>query len=709
MTVSRRAWLKGVAAAGLATAVPRLFAWSAGEKHAGGRRAALLAYLARQARPDGGFAFGDQQRSHLSATHAVIGSYRLLGETAPGREALIAFIRSHHPSALKKLNQPHRVFDLEQIEALQWLGDDAADLAPAIQAITAPWAYDKYFERDGNPVLHSESAVVQCHALLGLPPDRLKPAYPEYFAARRRANGSFNTTPAEDGSDGHVMNTLWSLQALRCLGEAENRVTGTVAWLQSCQREDGAFSYQPNAPFADVDDIGYTRAALRALRLLGATARNREACRRWILSLVQPDGGFSDRPGWLSNPVATFVALDALDALGSADVLAEVATPAVRPRRILAPDLKIYTAQIEAHGAGSPVEAVAVAAAARIDLWGAKNASAAWLERARRAAADTRTPVRFFTSREEQGTWVRMPGVGTYSHTSDLIAPDGADIGASIASDRSWTWPEYRARRLGPLERAGGCLIWQFGENEEITRLFLDDSLARGGYAAISTFHFYNPDFVNSEPFLERWRGQLPFVALQDAHGYEAWWASELLTGSRTLFLAKEPTWEGWREALRMNRVLAMRHDRISRGETWMHYGSEEVRDFVLAREAEWRWWDNPRRPRPLASLVVVRPEDEFEAGRPERGVALRVRCAWACTIQNTPETPIAELVILTLDGRALETEKVERARPKNPALGDVYQLAKLPGIAAGAHAAVAVAREIATGREERITVEFSI
>ena len=160
-------------------------------------------------------------------------------------------------------------------------------------------------------------------------------------------------------------------------------------------------------------------------------------------------------------------------------------------------------------------------------------------------------PVRFFVANEEYGTWVDVPGLGTYSHTSDILAPAGSDFGPSLANRGVVSWPDYRARRLDPLQKAGGRLVWQFGENEELVRLVLDDSLERGGFAAISTFHFGNPDFTNSEPFLARYRCQIPFVALQDAHGDEPWWFADMTTGFRTLFLAREPTWEGWLEALR--------------------------------------------------------------------------------------------------------------------------------------------------------------
>ncbi len=158
------------------------------------------------------------------------------------------------------------------------------------------------------------------------------------------------------------------------------------------------------------------------------------------------------------------------------------------------------------------------------------------------------------------------------------------------------------------------------------TRIFLDDSLQRGGFAAISTFHFGNPDFANSEAFLHQYREQIPFVALQDAHGAEPWWFADMTTGFRTLFLARTPTWDGWLEALEKNWVVAVRHDAVSRFETWMHGGSKQVVDFIQQRAASWQWWDNPQVQRPLVSLVALTPADEFEAARPDSGVVLRVR-----------------------------------------------------------------------------------
>ena len=669
--------------------------------------AAVTAYLESLARPDHGYAWDDQPLSHLTPTWAVIGTYRLLGRMPPARAELAAFVRTHHPRDLKKLEQERRIFDYQQVQALAWLEEDLAAFRPGIAACVKPLGYLRQYERQGYPVLQSELGAVQSHALAGLPTEGLVGPFGAYLDLRRRANGSFNNTPAADGGDGHVMNTWWALQAGRVLGRGVKARDELVAWLQACQLPGGGFTHAPAPAFGGVDDVAYTRAALRALQFLGAEPRRRAEAVAYLHSLANADGGFGDRPGWSSNASATYHALDALAALGE---LGSVPRMRRRPRPVPAavPEgLGIYSIQIEAHGQGSPAEAVALARSLKIDLWGAKNARPEWLARARTLAAAEAVPVEFFVANEEYGTWVDVPGLGTYSHTSDIVAPAGADAGPSLAAGGPVSWPEFRTRRLDPLQRAGGRLAWQFGENEELVRMFLDDSVERGGFAMISTFHFGNPDFLNTEPFLNRWRGRIPFIALQDAHGPEPWWFADQSTGFRTLFLAKAPTWEGWLEALRRNWTVAVRRDVWTRGRTWLHAGSDAVRDHVLAREVEWRWWDNPAIRRPMVSLVALTPADTFEAGRPERGVALRVRCAWENTAQGLPKSPLTELERLVVDGRDVQPSLVERRRA-NGQREDHYHLLHVPsGVAPAVREATAVVREVGSGARHERTVRF--
>lgn len=664
-------------------------------------------YLESLARPDGGYAWADQEQSHLTPTFAVIGCYRALRTAPPHPARLAEFVRTHHPSQLKKLEQERRVFEFQQVQALVWLGADPAEFRERIRRWKQPLAYLKQYEQHGYPVFQSEMGAILCRPLLGLPLDDLSPSFTGYLDARRRPNGSFNNTPAADGGDGHVMNTWWGLQALKALGGAEEKKRETIAWLRACQLPEGGFTWQPKPDFAGVADAGYTWAAVRALELLGAAPADPGACAGWLHSLANADGGCSDRPGWLSNPMATYYVLDALAALGRLDSLATVRRRPAANRAVLPGGLRVFSIQIEAHGQGSPAEAVDLAGALRIDLWGAKNARPDWIARAQAIAEQRKTPVTFFAANEEYGTWVNVPGFGTYSHTSDLIAPPGADIGASLAGPGVVAWPEFRARRLAPLVKGGGRLIWQFGENEELVRLFLDDSLQRGGYAAISTFHFGNPDFTNSEPFLHRWRGQIPYVALQDAHGAEPWWFADMTTGFRTLFLGTAPTWENWLNALEKNWVVAVRHDAASGFQTWMHSGSDAVRAFVREREKDWRWWDNPAIRRPLVSIVPVWPGDIFEVARPAQGVTLRVRGAWENNPQGLLKQPLAELVRLTVDGKEVAPTLVTIKAPRGALLADHYHHFHIADPAPGKHQATAVVRELATKTEVSRTIEF--
>ncbi len=666
-------------------------------------------YLESLRRPDGGYAWPDQPRSHLTPSFAAVGCYHLLQREPPERRALVEFLRTHHPFHLKKLERDLRVFDFQQIQSLLWLGEDVSSFREQVRNWTKPSVYPTAYEKHGYPILQLEAMSLLCRQLVGLAMDDVAPAFGEYIQSRQRPNGSFNNTPTADGGDGHVMNTWWAIQALTALGKPQEKREETVEWVQRCQTSGGGFTWQPEPAFAGVEDVTYAWAAVRTLKHLGASPARREACVGQLRSLWNADGGFSDRPGWPSNPEATYRTLDALHVLSAFDSLSShMGRTRTKSRPKLPKDLKVFTIQVEAHGRGSCIEAVELARALRIDLWGAKNAVPGWIAKAQSIADQRKVAVKFFVANEEYGTFVDVPGLGTYSHTSDIVVPSGVDFGASLAGGEAVTWEEFRRRRLAPLHEAGGRLIWQFGENEELTRLYLDDSLQRGGYAGISTFHFGNPDFTNSEPFLKHYWQQIPFVALQDAHGEESWWWLDKLEGFRTLFLAREPTWEGWLTALRNNWVVAVRHDQVSQGRTWLHGGPPEVVDFVRRRERQWRWWNNPSLEAPLVSLAVVTPDDRWEAARPQQGVTIRVRCRWDCTTQGQPKTPRAELLKLEVDGREVAPTLVAPGAKWRVYQGH-YHFHHIAQPAAGRHTATATIRVLATKAQSRHTVEFLV
>ncbi|AMV21922.1 prenyltransferase/squalene oxidase repeat-containing protein [Planctomyces sp. SH-PL14] len=714
--LSRRQTLQQLAAAGLGSLTATALRGAAPETQASRPEwhDEAIAYLETLARPDGGYAWGDQPESHLAPTFAVIAAYQVLGRPVPRTAACAEYMRTHHPTEWKKLEQEHREFDFQQLQALHWLG--AKDLAAAqfterVRGWTAPVPYLAQYERHRHPVFRFQLAALACRPLLGLPMEPVAAEFSRYLLSRRRPNGSFNNSPAAEGGDGHVLNTLWGLEGMALLGLEEDHAAATIAWLQGCQAPSGGFRWQPKPAWGMEPDVAYTWGAVTGLARLGARPTDPDAAVRWLLSLRNADGGFGDRPGWASNAVATRYALEALAALDSLQ-----APPPSLPKRIAAvpttlpKGLQVFSIQIEAHGSGSPAEAVDLAKSLQIDLWGAKNAKPGWLEAAQSLADRQQVPVRFFTANEEYGTWIDVPGFGTYSHMSDIIAPAGSEIGPALTGDAAAEWNDFRRRRIEPLHAGQGRIVWQFGENEELVRTLLDDALERGGYAAVSTFHFGNPDFTNSEPFLNRYRGHLPFVALQDAHGPEPWWFADMTTGFRTLFLAEAPTWENWLTALRNGWVAAVRRDAVTGDKLRMHAGSDEVARFVLEQEMRWRWWDNPAIARPLVSVVVLKAGDRFETGVPETGVALRIRCAWTNTNQGVPKTALAELKTVTVDGQTVEPEPLETmAARRGPLPADRAHIVRMPSVAAGEHVVRVTVARLADGGEESREIRFTV
>src|SRR5688500_133725 len=147
--IVRRTMLKLTALAGAAAASPlRMF----GQSGSAPSLRAITDYLQTLARPDGGYAWGDQEITHLTPTFGVIGAYRVLQQTPPNKDKLVEYVRTHHPRELKKLEQERRIFDWQQVQALTWLGADASEFKPKIAALTKPLGYLKQYERNGYPV-----------------------------------------------------------------------------------------------------------------------------------------------------------------------------------------------------------------------------------------------------------------------------------------------------------------------------------------------------------------------------------------------------------------------------------------------------------------------------------------------------------------------------------------------------------------------------
>ena len=178
-----------------------------------------------------------------------------------------------------------------------------------------------------------------------------------------------------------------------------------------------------------------------------------------------------------------------------------------------------------------------------------------------------------------------------------------------------------------------------------------------------------------------------------------------MTTGFRTVFLATEPTYAAWLEALEKNWTVAVRNDRWSRDEVLMHGGDEKILDFVRSHEDQWRWWNNPAIRRPMVSLVAVSPRGPF---RPhcQKGAHLRVRTAWTNTTQGQLVEPLSQFVSLTVDGVKVDAEEVtKRAGRNRNALSDHYYLWRIPEPTPEEHNATAVVRVLEWGKSYRKTL----
>src|SRR5687768_5323964 len=198
--LSRRAMLKLTTLAGAATLSPlQVFGQSKPVRDDVART--ITDYLQTLARSDGGYAWGDQELSHLTPTLGVIGSYHVLRQMPPHKDRLAEYVRTHHPREVKKLEQERRIFDYQQVQALIWLGADVSEFEPKIAKLTKPLGYLRQYERHGYPIFQSELGAVMSHQLLRLPTAGIADAFGAYIDERRRANGSYNNTPAADGGD----------------------------------------------------------------------------------------------------------------------------------------------------------------------------------------------------------------------------------------------------------------------------------------------------------------------------------------------------------------------------------------------------------------------------------------------------------------------------------------------------------------------------
>lgn len=645
----------------------------------------LLNYIhTKLAKPDGGFGWEEQYDSHSTPTYAVTGILYDINELPNDKQRLAEFIRTHHPQkgTDKKVNYVAgaavrgeagpsgsnlRNLVYEQIRAILWLGGDVSYFKEDVKSWKSQAGILANYEAHGYGGLFQEAMTPVCSKLVGVQMQDAE-AFVKYLEICRRKNGSFNNAPASAGGNGNILNTFWSLYAQSALSVSPSLSSETIAWINSCQLENGGFTHQPNPQIGANDDVAYTWAAVKSLQLLGAKPKESRKAINYLLSLRNADGGFGDRPGLHSTPVASFYAIDALKALNALSALDK--SPRPKAATEVVPDFRgynVYTVQFQAHGQGSPAEAVMLADSLKIHLWGVKYPVAGWLEAAQKLADKNKVPVTFFVANEPHDNELIIPGMGSFNHVLDYITP----ANTPVYFRDSTTFEELKNTTLKQLKGANGGLMLQVSNNEPLARILLDESVNNFGYRAISTIHF-GQNFMFWLPYLAEYQYRLPLVTLQDAHGTESWWWSNELVSHRTLFIAKEPTYEGMITALRNNWVAGVRHDDVSNFKTRMLGGTPAARKFFSENSTNWQWWDNKEHAnRPWAAITILTPRDTFDVARPEKGLAIRVRCWWN-SVRQSLKSPAVRLEQLKVNGIIVDP-KLVTLKTRNGDTSDAY------------------------------------
>ncbi|HEX2976790.1 MAG TPA: prenyltransferase/squalene oxidase repeat-containing protein, partial [Bacteroidales bacterium] len=468
------------------------------------------------------------------------------------------------------------------------------------------------------------------------------------------------------------------------------------------QMGNGGFTHQPYPKIGANDDVAYTWAAIKSLKLLGAGPKDIKAVVKYLVSLRNADGGFGDRPGLHSTPVASFYAIDALKELGMLSALDKSRKAKSLPNE--KPDFtgcKIYTVQFQAQGQGSPKEAVMLADSLHIDLWGVKYPVKGWVAEAQRLANERKVPVTFFISNEPHDNLVTVPGMGSFNHVLDYIAPGDREIPFA----ENALFEDLKNTTLKQLKEVNGGLMLQVSNNEPLARILIDESINNNyGYLALHTIHF-GQNFMFWLPYLAEYKYRIPLVTLQDAHGTESWiWAEELIN-HRNLFIAKEPTYEEMVNALKKNWIVGVRHDSVTNFRSRMIGGTDAARKFIAERESDWKWWSGNTMKRPIVALTIIGSNDPFEAGKPETGVNIRVRCKWN-GVRQSLKSRSAVLQELRIDGKPVHAEEVIKGFRNT--VSDAYYIYKwgIPG--KGDHKIEAVIMDLRSGNIKTYTIFYS-
>ena len=421
---------------------------------------------------------------------------------------------------------------------------------------------------------------------------------------KQAAQGGYCDVRTDNGSptdaDAHVVHTMCATAALDLLNATTSRPGDVAAFIHACRLPDGAYRWNPHSLLPGNEaDVYYTWAALRTLKLLNQPHQQVDATRTWLNSLQNADGGFGDRPGWRSRLYSTYYAVEALALLGG-DARRNITSKrlAMPPVETIAPgEFHIYQAQFK-QPVVTPADLDGLRARG-FNLLALKSDKFSDAEPLLAAIRERNLPMdvilcpEAYPHRLLQLGGVNLNHVGNFTLDPRWTTEHRAVWqSADAAGQAGLPWSGYRERVLQPLRQLGCLMYPEQDYQQEYAYMAYDDNRtgACGYNAVLAGFNWAPYDFVRVFSWRERYVERLTPIADVDAHGDLAKWSVHL-DPTRTLFIARGPTYADFQEATANGRVVCVVTGTPGVASGVTYYGPRPAVDFVRQRINEWRWW----------------------------------------------------------------------------------------------------------------------
>jgi hypothetical protein len=134
--------------------------------------------------------------------------------------------------------------------------------------------------------------------------------------------------------------------------------------------------------------------------------------------------------------------------------------------------------------------------------------------------------------------------------------------------------------------------------------------------------------------------------------------------------------------------------------------GTDATRKFISSKKSAWKWWSSPDKLiRPQVAITVVDKDDKYEAGKPESGLNIRVRCRWN-SVREALKTPAVTLQELKIDGQIVAARDTV-IKNKRGLIADAYYLYVWGTPTKGKHQVEATIKNLNTNAAEIYTQTY--